>query len=81
MVLGEYTMASLALFNTFPVWIVTNDQNSGQTSTAASLLALVVTWIVLLVISTLDRKRKVKKVGAPEAAGPVNTIVGQGVAA
>jgi putative spermidine/putrescine transport system permease protein len=80
MVLGEYTMASLALFATFPVWIVTNDQSSGQTSTAASLLALVVTWIVLLVISAFDRQRRVKDAGPVVAAGQAG-IVGQGAAA
>ncbi len=40
LVLGEYTMASLALYQTFPVWIYVNSQTSGQVSVAASLLAL-----------------------------------------
>ena len=44
LVLGEYTMASLALYQTFPVWIYVNSQTSGQVSVAASLLALFVTW-------------------------------------
>jgi putative spermidine/putrescine transport system permease protein len=74
MVLGEFTMASLALFNTFPVWIVTNDQSSAQTSVGASLLALFVTWLVLLAISTLDRRRRRAKMSraatAPAALAP-----------
>ena len=51
LVLGEYTMASLALFQTFPVWIYVNSQNSGQVSVAASLLALFVTWLFLMAIT------------------------------
>ena len=52
LVLGEYTMASLDNFQTFPVWIVSFEQNSGNVSVAASLLALFVTWLLLM----LDRK-------------------------
>ena len=53
LVLGEFTMASLDLYQTFPVWIVNFDQTSGPISVAASLLALFVTWIFLLAISLL----------------------------
>ncbi len=53
LVLGEFTMASLDLYQTFPVWIVNFDQTSGPVSVAASLLALFVTWIFLLAIATL----------------------------
>jgi putative spermidine/putrescine transport system permease protein len=53
LVLGEFTMASLDQYQTFPVWIVAFDQTSGPISVAASLLALVVTWIVLILISTI----------------------------
>ena len=48
LVLGEFTMASLDLYQTFPVWIVAFDQTSGPVSVAASLLALFVTWLFLL---------------------------------
>jgi putative spermidine/putrescine transport system permease protein len=51
LVLGEYTMATLDLYQTFPVWIVVNDQVSAQVSVAASLLALFVTWLVLMLIT------------------------------
>jgi len=57
LVLGEFTMASLALFQTFPVWIVVNDQTSGQVSVAASLLALFVTWLFLLVITMIGTRQ------------------------
>jgi putative spermidine/putrescine transport system permease protein len=53
LVLGEYTMATLDLYQTFPVWVVVNDQVSAQGSVAASLLALFVTWLVLMLITLL----------------------------
>jgi len=54
LVLGEFTMASLDLYQTFPVWIVAFDQTSGPISVAASLLALFVTWIFLLAITMIS---------------------------
>jgi putative spermidine/putrescine transport system permease protein len=57
LVLGEYTMASLALFQTFPVWIYVNSQTSGQVSVAASLLALFVTWFFLMLITVLGTRQ------------------------
>ena len=41
LVLGEFTMASLDLYETFPVWIVQFDQTDAQASVAASLLVAV----------------------------------------
>ncbi|HWA67078.1 MAG TPA: ABC transporter permease subunit [Mycobacteriales bacterium] len=58
LVLGEYTMATLDQYTTFPVWIVTSDQYAAQTSVGASILALVVTWGILLVISVLGGRRR-----------------------
>jgi putative spermidine/putrescine transport system permease protein len=65
LVLGEFTMASLDLYQTVPVWIVNFQQDDGHVSTAVSLLALVVTWGVLLVISSFDlrRIRRTAKIG------------------
>jgi putative spermidine/putrescine transport system permease protein len=65
LVLGEYTMATLDLFQTFPVWIVVNDQVSAQVSVAASLLALFVTWLVLMLI-TLAGSRQSRRRGGGE---------------
>ena len=63
LVLGEYTMATLDLFQTFPVWIVVNDQVSAQVSVAASLLALFVTWIVLMLITFLGSRQSRRRGG------------------
>ena len=63
LVLGEYTMASLALFQTFPVWIYVNSQTSGQISVAASLLSLFVTWLFLMAIVVAGTRRSRRKGG------------------
>jgi putative spermidine/putrescine transport system permease protein len=62
LVLGEFTMASLDQYQTFPVWIVNFDQTSGPVSVAASLFALFVTWILLLAI-TMIGSRRARRVG------------------
>ena len=64
LVLGEYTMASLDLYQTFPVWIVLFSQDSGPVSTAASLLSLFVTWLFLIVIVTLASRGAKRRGGA-----------------
>ena len=58
LVLGEFTMASLFLYQTFPVWIVVFDQTSGQISVAASLLSLFVTWVLLMAITVLGTRQQ-----------------------
>ena len=65
LVLGEFTMASLALYQTFPVWIYVNSQTSGQVSVAASLLALFVTWFFLMAITVLGTRQS-RKTGGGE---------------
>jgi len=63
--LGEFTMASLNLVTTFPVWIVEFDQLNANISTSASIFALVVTWIFLMLIVTLGSRRS-RRTGAGE---------------
>jgi putative spermidine/putrescine transport system permease protein len=63
LVLGEFTMASLDLYQTFPVWIYVNSQSSGQVSVAASLLSLIVTWLVLMAITVIGTQRSRKRGG------------------
>jgi putative spermidine/putrescine transport system permease protein len=57
MVFGEYTMASLDQYQTFPVWIVVFQQANARVSVAVSLLALLGTWALLWLISLVDRRR------------------------
>jgi putative spermidine/putrescine transport system permease protein len=75
LVLGEYTMASLDNFQTFPVWIVNFEQNSGPVSVAASLLALFVTWLLLMLIVTVGSRSARKRGGAQVTLFSVSTGV------
>ncbi len=69
LVLGEYTMASLDLWTTIPVWIVQfNAGTDGHVQVAAAMLLLVGTWVLLSLIVSLDRsqsRRSLRKAGAP----------------
>ena len=65
--LGEFTMASLNLVTTFPVWIVQTDQLDANISVSASIIALVVTWLFLMLIVTIGSRR-----GRRTGAGEVN---------
>ena len=64
LVLGEFTAASLALYVSFPVWIVQFEQNSGPVSVAASLMALFVTWLLLMVIVAVGGRSARRRGGA-----------------
>jgi putative spermidine/putrescine transport system permease protein len=64
LVLGEFTMASLDLYVTFPVWIVDEAQDGGPISTAASLLALFVTWLLLMLIVIIGSRGARRRGGA-----------------
>jgi putative spermidine/putrescine transport system permease protein len=61
LVLGEFTMASLDLWTTIPVWIVQfNTASSGHVQTAASMLGLIGTWVFLTIIVSIDRSESRK---------------------
>jgi putative spermidine/putrescine transport system permease protein len=58
LVFGEYTMASLDLWTTIPVWITQFQVSSdGHIQVAASMLGLVGTWILLVLVVSLDRSQ------------------------
>jgi putative spermidine/putrescine transport system permease protein len=63
LVLGEFTMASLDLYETFPDWIYVNSQTSGQISVSAALLALIVTWLFLMAITVIGSRQSRKTGG------------------
>lgn len=60
LVLGEYTMASLMLWNTFPTWIATLGQSNASLSVALSVASLAFAWILLVTLSLADRSRKAR---------------------
>lgn len=61
LVLGEFTFANILGFETFPTWILRVSGSAPQLSVAVSVLSLVVTWMLLLMISALDRRRGTKE--------------------
>jgi putative spermidine/putrescine transport system permease protein len=61
LVLGEFTIAAILGFETFPTWIVRISGSEPRLSVAVSVLSLLVTWALLLLISALDRRRGTKE--------------------
>jgi ABC-type spermidine/putrescine transport system permease subunit II len=61
LVMGEYTVAVILGFMTFPTWIVQINGSEPQLSVSVSVLSLMVTWGLLLLISALDRRRGTKE--------------------
>jgi ABC-type spermidine/putrescine transport system permease subunit II len=61
LVLGEFTIAVILGFETFPTWIVRISGSQPQLSVAVSVLSLALTWVLLLLISALDRRRSTKE--------------------
>jgi putative spermidine/putrescine transport system permease protein len=57
LVLGEFTMASLDLWTTLPVWIYQFQQSDAHIATAVSMLSLIGTWLLLTVIVSIDRSQ------------------------
>lgn len=53
MVLGEYTVASVLSYRPFAVWMVEVSDTDGQLSVAAAMLSLLITWGLLLALTTL----------------------------
>ena len=61
LVLGEFTVAVILGFTTFPTWIVDISGSEPKLSVSVSILALGLTWVLLLLISALDRRRSEKE--------------------
>jgi putative spermidine/putrescine transport system permease protein len=61
LVMGEYTVAVILGFVTFPTWMVQISGSEPQLSVSVSVLSLMVTWGLLLLISALDRRRGAKE--------------------
>jgi putative spermidine/putrescine transport system permease protein len=57
LVLGEYTVASLLQFGPFAVWIVNVGGDQAQLSVAVSVLSLLMTWLLLVVLSSAVGRR------------------------
>ncbi|WP_443050852.1 ABC transporter permease [Streptomyces sp. H27-D2] len=53
MVLGEFTVASVQGFRPFAVWIVQVGDSQAQMSVAVSVISVLITWGLLLLLTTL----------------------------
>ena len=60
LVLGEYVVASLLLWDTLPSWMAIVGQADAEGAVAVSVLSLLFVWILLMGLSLLDRRRKVR---------------------
>jgi putative spermidine/putrescine transport system permease protein len=57
LVLGEYTVASLLQFGPFAVWIVNVGGSQAQLSVAVSVLSLLLTWLLLVLLTSAVGRR------------------------
>ncbi len=55
-VMGEFTIASLLLFNTFPIYLAGAGRVEAQGAAALSLLAFAVSWFFLLVLNAISKR-------------------------
>ena len=63
-VMGEFTIASLAVFDTFQIYIQYINQNKAYPASAVTLLSFAITWAAMLALLAVGRGRR-----APAAAG------------
>jgi putative spermidine/putrescine transport system permease protein len=60
-VMGEYTFASLLLFNTFPVYIEYVGQTSAHGAAALALISFALTWLAILGIAWIGSRIGIKQ--------------------
>ena len=61
--LGEYAIASIMGFNTFPVWLVGVEGNNPYVAVALSISALAFTWILLVALALAGSGRRMRSRG------------------
>lgn len=59
--LGEYAIASIMGFSTFPVWLVSVEGSNPFVAVALSITALLFTWIILVVLALAGAGRRVRR--------------------
>jgi putative spermidine/putrescine transport system permease protein len=62
-VMGEYTIASLAAFDTFPVYIQYVNQNKAYPAAAVTLLSFGITWAAMVALVVAGRGRGQARIG------------------
>ena len=63
-VMGEFTMASLAAFHTFPTYIQYINETKAYPAAAVSLMSFGITWLAMLALLIVGRGRPVTAAGA-----------------
>ena len=63
-VMGEFTIASLATFDTFPIYLQYINQNKAYPAAAVTLIAFAITWAAMLSLLFVGRDRPVQFGGA-----------------
>jgi putative spermidine/putrescine transport system permease protein len=63
-VMGEFTIASLATFDTFPIYLQYVNQNKAYPAGAVTLIAFAITWVAMLSLLLVGRDRPVQIGGA-----------------
>ena len=58
LVLGEFVISSLLLWDTLPSWMAKVGNYDPEGAVAISVLSLLFVWLLLMVLSLFDRKRK-----------------------
>jgi putative spermidine/putrescine transport system permease protein len=56
-VMGEFTVSSLLLFKTLPIYLTAKGQTEVQGAAALSIMSLLFLWLVLLILAAVSRKR------------------------
>jgi len=56
-VMGEFTIASLAAFHTFPIYIQTINESEAYPAAAVTLMSFGITWAAMLSLLVVGRKR------------------------
>jgi putative spermidine/putrescine transport system permease protein len=69
LVLGEYTVSSVLLFDTLPTWLVKISGANARLSVAVSVASLLFTWLLLLAVSFADRRRGSRRAPASRTNG------------
>jgi putative spermidine/putrescine transport system permease protein len=62
--MGEFTIASLSAFHTFPIYIQQVNQDKVYDASALSLLSFLITWAAMVSLLFVGRGRQVQIGGA-----------------
>ena len=63
-VMGEFTIANLSAFHTFPIYIQYINETKAYPAAAVSLFSFAITWVAMLALLLAGRKRPLQLGGA-----------------